>query len=605
MGKKKIKKLVEREELPQEYKWKIEDLYKDLAEWENDFAIVKSLLPELEQYQGKIGGSAQELLGCLQLKDRLDEILERVYVYAFMRKDEDNTNNLYQGLKDRAQGLGVEVSSSSAFIVPEILAIPEEKLTEFKKLEGLKLYNHYLDELTRVKEHILSPEEERIVALSGEIGQSPKNVFGMLNNADLKFPTVKDEHGREVEITHGRYVQLMENKNREVRRNTFKFFYGTYAQLKNTFATTLSSSIKKDLFYSKIRRYGSALEAALDLDNIPLEVYDNLIGAVRNRLDLMHRYVSLRKKVLGVEELHMYDIYVPLVKDLDLKFTYAQAVELVEKGMTPLGEDYLTNLKTGLTSGWVDVYENKGKTSGAYSWGAYGTHPYVLLNYQDNLDHVFTLAHELGHALHSFYTWANQSYIYGGYTIFVAEVASTLNETLLTNHLLQTTEDEMFKLNIINHYLEQFRGTVYRQTMFAEFEKIIHQKAEEGEPLTCDLFCNVYRKLNEDYYGSELIIDREIELEWARIPHFYNAFYVYKYATGFSAATALAKSILEEGLPAADRYIQFLKSGSSDYSINLLKKAGVDMASPKPVEMALKVFEEYLTKAEQLFAKLG
>jgi oligoendopeptidase F len=604
MEEKNNNRLVGRDELPEEYKWRIEDLYSSEEEWEKDYIRVRSLIPELEKYRGKLGSSGEELLACLELKDRMDQILEKVYVYAFMRKDEDNTNHFYQGLKDRAQGLNVQVGSSSSFIVPEILAIPEKELSEFKKTKGLELYEHYLDELTRVKEHILSPEEEQIIALSGEIGQAPKNIFGMLNNADLKFPSVKDDKGQEVEITHGRYSQLMESKDREVRKNTFKLFYGTYAKQKNTLAAILSSSIKKDIFYARIRKYDSALEAALDLDNIPREVYDNLIGAVRSRLDLMHRYVKLRKKVLGVDQLHMYDIYAPLVKDLDLKFSYSQAIEMVEKAMEPLGNDYLANLKKGLGSGWVDVYENKGKTSGAYSWGAYGNHPYVLLNYQDNLDNVFTLAHEMGHALHSYYTWSTQPYIYGGYTIFVAEVASTLNEILLTNHLLRTTEDKRVKLNIINHYLEQFRGTVYRQTMFAEFEKITHEKAEADEPLTPDLFCTIYRKLNEDYYGPDLVIDDEIELEWARIPHFYNAFYVYKYATGFSAASALAKGILEEGQSAADRYLQFLKGGSSDYSIELLRKAGVDMATPKPVEMALKVFEDFLTQAELLFAEL-
>jgi oligoendopeptidase F len=601
---KKIKRLPAREEVPAEYKWKIEDIYASNDDWEKDFQKVKSLLPKLEQCRGSLANSPEDLLRCLQLKDEVEKILERVYVYAFMRKDEDNTNPFYQGLKDRAQGLGIQVGSSTSFIIPEILSIPAEKLAEFRQTEGLKLYDHYLDELVRVREHILSPEEEQIIALSGEVGQAPKTIFGMLNNADLKFPTVMDEQGEEIEITYGRYTQLMESQDRKVRKNTFKAFYGTYEKYRNTLAAILSSSVKKDIFYSRVRKYNSALEAALDEDNIPLEVYTNLIQTIRSRLDLMHRYVRLRKKVLGVEELHMYDIYVPLVKDLNLKFPYFKAVELVEKAMAPLGPDYLANLQKGLTSGWIDIYENVGKTSGAYSWGAYGVHPFVLLNYQENLDNVFTLAHEMGHALHSFYTWANQPYIYGGYTIFVAEVASTLNETLLTDYLLKTVEDKKLKLYVINHYLEQFRGTVYRQTMFAEFEKIIHEKAEAGEPLTPDLLCQVYRKLNEDYYGPDMIIDREIELEWARIPHFYNAFYVYKYATGFSAATALAKQILDQGQPAADRYLDFLKSGSSDYSINLLKKAGVDMTAPEPIQLALGVFEEVLSQAEQLFAEL-
>lgn len=518
-----------------------------------------------------------------------------------MRKDENNANPKYQGMKDRAQGLMVRLGEAVSFIQPEILAIDNKMLSDYLNQEpGLGLYKFLLEEIARMKEHTLSAREEEIIAMSGELGEAPKSIFSMLNNADIKFPEIIDEDGDKVPITHGSYINFMESDDRRVRKDAFKGLYHTYGKQRNTLAALLNASVKKDVFYARVHKYPSALEASLYADNVPISVYNNLIETVRSHLDIFYRYVALRKKLLAVPELHMYDIYAPLVKEVKTRVPYEEAVRMVEKGLAPLGETYLSDLRKGLNSHWVDVMENEGKTPGAYSWGAYGTHPYVLLNYQNNLDNVFTLAHEMGHSLHSYYSWQTQPYVYSYYRIFVAEVASTVNETLLTRYLLENAPDEKQKMYLINHYLEEFRGTVFRQTMFAEFEKIIHEKVEKGEPLTTDVLCEIYYGLNKDYYGPDMVVDEEISLEWARIPHFYNAFYVYKYATGFSAASALAQSILEEGQPAVDRYMEFLKSGGSDYPINLLKKAGVDMNEPKPVIQALKVFEEMLKEMEKI-----
>jgi len=406
-----------------------------------------------------------------------------------------------------------------------------------------------------------------------------------------------------VELTKGRYTHFMESKDRRVRKEAFEALYSTYGKFRNTIAASLTSSVKADVFYARTRKYPSALYSALFADNVDISVYDNLIATIHEHLPLMHRYISLRKKALGVGELHMYDLYVPIVPEVDMKIPYDQAVKTIKEALHPLGEDYGKVLEEGFTSGWIDVHENEGKTSGAYSWGAYTTHPFVLMNYQDNVNNMFTLAHEMGHALHSYYSNKNQPYTYADYKIFVAEVASTVNEALLMNHLLETTNDKHQRMYLINYYLEQFRGTVFRQTMFAEFEKIVHAKEEAGEPLTADSLNEIYRELNVAYHGPEMVIDKEIELEWERIPHFYRHFYVYKYATGFSAATSLSKQILEEGQPAVERYLQFLKGGSSDYPLNLLKNAGVDMTSPEPIREALAVFKSLIEELEQLIGQ--
>jgi oligoendopeptidase F len=590
-----------RTEIAKEYKWKLEDAYPDEGSWEEDFKWVQEKLPLIDSYKGRLQESAAAFKEALKLLEEIQRRSEKLYVYARMRRDEDNANTGYQTLFERIDRLSVKVSSTASFVIPEITAIATEKIEDFfQQDEELKIYRHFLEELWRQKEHILSPEEERILAMSADLSTAAGNIFNMFNNADIKFPVIKDEKGQEVELTKGRYGRYMESSDRRVRREAFTGLYSSYSRFKNTLASTLASSVKRDIFYARVRKYPSALEAALDQDNVSTDVYEQLINTVHDKLDYMYRYMKLRKKVLGLDELHMYDLYNPLVSEYRVEIPYPEAREKVLAGLRPLGEEYLTLLKKGMESGWIDVYENEGKTSGAYSWGTFDTHPYVLMNYDNKLDDVFTLAHELGHSLHSHYSNHAQPFIYSQYTIFLAEVASTVNESLLIDYLLQNSSDRQGQMYLINHYLEQFRGTVYRQTMFAEFEKIIHEKVEAGEGLTPDDLCRIYRELNTLYFGPDVVIDKEIEMEWSRIPHFYSAFYVYKYATGFSAATAIKEQIIKEGNPAVTRYLDFLKSGSSDYPLNLLKKAGVDLTTPQPVQQALDYFGKLLDKMEEL-----
>ncbi|CAI8856699.1 Oligoendopeptidase F homolog [Brevibacillus sp. IT-7CA2] len=597
----KSKTLPKRSDVPAEYKWRLEDMYPTDNDWEADVQKVKQLTEKIAAMKGSLATSGKQLLAVLTLQDELLKTLDQVYVYARMRRDEDNANSKYQGLTDRATSLSTQVYGSISYIQPEILAIPTEDLhTWIKEVEGLEHYRILLEEITRFKPHTLSAEEEALLANMSELASSPSKIFGMLNNADMKFPMITDENGEEVELTKGRYTQFMESKDRRVRKEAFEALYSTYGKFRNTIAASLTSAIKGDVFYARTRKYPSALYAALFADNVELPVYDNLIATIHEHLPLMHRYIALRKKLLGVDELHMYDLYVPIVPETDMKIPYDQAVSTIKEALHPLGEEYGRILEEGFSNGWIDVHENEGKTSGAYSWGAFTSHPFVLMNYQDNVNNMFTLAHEMGHALHSYYSNHAQPYTYADYKIFVAEVASTLNEALLMNHLLETTTDKKQRMYLINHYLEQFRGTVFRQTMFAEFEKIVHAKEEQGEPLTAESLSTIYRELNVAYHGPDMVVDSEVDLEWTRIPHFYRGFYVYKYATGFSAATSLSKQILEEGQPAVDRYLQFLKGGSSDYPLNLLKGAGVDMTSPTPIAEALSVFKELLEELEQL-----
>lgn len=593
-----------RSEISKEETWRLEDIFSSDEEWEKEYQEVKGQIPAIKEYQGKLGESAETLYDALQYEDRLLERIGKLYTYAHMRYDQDTTNSFYQGLDDRMKNLYSQAASQLAFIVPEILSIDESKIRQFlTENPELKLYEHALEEINLQRPHVLSAEQEALLAEAGEVMNASSNTFGMLNNADLEFPSIKDENGNEVQVTHGRYTRFLESADQRVRHDAFKAVYDTYGQFKNTFASTLSGNVKKNNFSARIRKYESARQAALAANNIPESVYDNLVQTVNEQLPLLHRYVKLRKKVLGLDELHMYDLYTPLVKDVKMDIKYDEAKEIVLKGLSPLGEEYLNVLKEGFDNRWVDVHENKGKRSGAYSSGAYGTNPYILLNWQDNVNNLFTLAHEFGHSVHSYYTRKTQPFPYGDYSIFVAEVASTCNEALLNDYLLKTIDDEQKRIYLLNHYLEGFRGTVFRQTMFAEFEHLIHQKAQNNEALTADLFTKEYYDLNKKYFGEEdIVIDEEIGLEWARIPHFYYNYYVYQYATGFSAATALSKQILEEGEPAVKRYINFLSAGSSDYPIEVLKKAGVDMTSSEPVQNACKVFEEKLNEMEQLLS---
>ncbi|RDU35585.1 oligoendopeptidase F [Neobacillus piezotolerans] len=599
-----VKKLPARSEVPVEDTWRLEDIFATDDEWEKEFQEVKELIPGIGSHRGKLGESADSLYICLQEQDRLLERIGKLYTYSHMKYDQDTGNSFYQGLDGRMKALYSQAASQLAFIVPEILSIDEQKIKGFlEEKPELKLYEHALDEINLQRPHVLSAEQEALLAEAGEVMAASSTTFGMLNNADLEFPSIKDENGEEVEVTHGRYSRFLESSDPRVRHDAFKAVYDKYGKFKNTFASTLGGQVKKDNFNARVRNYKSARAAALAGNNIPESVYDNLVNTINDNLGLLHRYVKLRKKVLGVNELHMYDLYAPLIKDVKMEVTYDEARELVLKGLAPLGEEYQGILKEGFENRWVDVHENKGKRSGAYSSGAYGTNPYILMNWQNNVNNLFTLAHEFGHSVHSYYTRKTQPYPYGSYSIFVAEVASTCNEALLNDYLLKTIDDEQKRLYLLNHFLEGFRATVFRQTMFAEFEHQIHVKGQNNEPLTADSLTKDYYELNKKYFGGkDITIDEEIGLEWSRIPHFYYNYYVYQYATGYSAATALSRQILEEGQPAVSRYIDFLKSGSSDYPIEVLKKAGVDMTSPEPVENACKAFEQALNEIEQILS---
>lgn len=595
-----MSKLPSREEIDSKYKWKLEDIYESDDLWEKDFKRVKERLKELQNFRGRIN-SAENLAGVLKLKDEIGQMADRLFTYARMRRDEDNSRGKYQALADRAMGLSVEVAGSLSFIEPEILALDKEKLMGFlKEREDLKVYGHYIDDLLRMKDHILDADKEKMLADAGEMAEAPGDIFRMLDNADIKFPVIKDDEGNEVELTKGRYINFMESKNREVRKSAFEALYSIYKGLINTLAATTSANVKRDIFYKNQRKFNSSLEKSLFADNVPVKVYDNLIDTIHRRLDLMHRYIKIRKKALGLDELHMYDIYVPLVKDYDKKVSYEEAQTLVLEGLSPMGKEYVDILKQGFNSGWIDVYENRGKTGGAYSWGCYGTHPYVLLNFQGKLNDVFTIAHEMGHAIHTYYSFSHQPYVYAQYPIILAEVASTCNEAILINYLLERAKQKEEKMFLLNHFMEQFKGTVYRQVMFAEFEKMTHEMAESGEPLNAEVLNKVYHELNVKYYGRDIVVDEQIDYEWARIPHFYTSFYVYKYATGFSAAIAISEKILKEGSRAVERFKEFLSGGSSDYPLELLKKVGVDLTEPKPVMDALQVFEKLLNEYESL-----
>lgn len=598
------RKLNTREEADARCKWAIEDLYKDDEDWKRDYELLKSRIPELTKFRGRLGESAEVLLSMQKLSDELNQLLEKVYVYANQRLHENTDNSTYQNLASQAQGLLVELSESLSFVEPELMELPDGIIETFlDENEELLVYRQYFENIIRQKKHVLPTEQEQLLAAMGEVAESPKDIFSMFNNADIRFPEITGEDGHPVQVTHGRYMSLMQSRNRQVRKDAFEAMYGVYGDWRNTLAAMYRANVKQEAFLAKAHKYTSDLEAALDGSHIPVKVYEQLIEAVHESMPLMYRYMKLRKKLLGVEELHMYDLYVPVIEQDHSEIPFEQAKKTVLEGLAPMGEEYLHLLREGFDHGWIDVYENQGKRTGAYSWGAYGTHPYVLLNYQGTLHDVFTLAHEMGHALHSWYSDEHQPYIYAGYRIFVAEVASTCNEALLIHYLMEQSKkagDRKKTMYLMNYFLEQFRTTLFRQTMFAEFEKITHGLQEQGETLTADRLCEIYYDLNKLYFGEEICVDQEIAMEWARIPHFYTPFYVYQYATGFSAAIALSKQILEKGAPAVEQYKKFLKGGSSMYPLELLKMAGVDMEQKAPVQDALAVFAQYLDEMERL-----
>ena len=599
-----MKKFSSREEIPAEDRWAIEDLYADDALWEADLAKLDAQGAALAGFSGKLGSDAKTLLAYLTDMEAVNVLAEKLGNYAHRKNDEDTRVPAYQAMAAKFSSAVVKLGAGCSFETPEIMAIPEETLEKFYAAEpDLERYRRYLTDTRRMKEHILSPEQEKLLASAREMAQAPGNIFGMFANADLKFPNAVDGEGKEHPVSNGSFVSYLGSEDRVLRKSAFEAMYHTIGDFRNTAAAILGAQVKQLQFFATARKYPSALDASLARTNVPTTVYHNLIEAVHQNMDKMHRYVRLRKKLLGVDELHFYDIYTNLVKGVDKYIPIEEAKQTVYDALEPLGEEYRMILKQGFENRWIDVYENPGKCSGAYSAGAM-VHPFVLLNYTGNLDAQFTLAHEMGHALHSYLSNRTQNPIDADYVIFVAEVASTCNEALLMEHLLKKTTDKTERAFLINHFLEQFKGTLYRQTMFAEFELKMGQMAQAGIPLTADNLCREYRKLNELYFGPDMVIDEEIEMEWARIPHFYYNYYVFQYATGYSAAIALSQKILSEGESAVKDFLNFLSGGCSKSPVDLLKGAGVDMSTPDPVNQALELFGRLLDEMEELTAEL-
>ncbi len=587
--------LKERNQIEEKYKWNLDSLYSSDDAWEADYINSEKVFETLADMKGKILTNKDTFKSTIELYLEGSRKVSRIATYAKMKQDENTNLSHYQGLNARAESLSVKFREASSYMTPELMLGKELVINDYLKLDELSLYQQFVGNILRARVHTLSPEGENLLAQAGELFIAPSNAFGMLNGADLKFPNVGEES-----LTHGSFIPFMMKKDRNVREEAFKKYYQVFDDHKNTFASLLSSEVKKNIFNAKARKHTSARAAALFENNVPESVYDQLIEAVHTNLPAMHRYIALRKKMLGVDTLRPFDLYVPLIEDVDMKYSYEDGQKTVLDSLHILGEDYTKTIETSYTDSWIDVYENIGKRSGAYSWGTYDSKPYVLLNYHDELGDVFTLTHELGHSLHSYYTRKNQPFVYGNYSIFVAEVASTTNEAFLNKHLLGKVEDKKEKLYLLNNYLENFRGTVFRQTMFAEFERDIHDFAAEGGALTAEQLCKMYRELNQKYYGEALDIDKELDLEWARIPHFYYNFYVFQYATGFSSAVALADKMTKEGADAVEAYKAFLGAGSSDYPIEVLKRAGVDMTTPDPVNNALDVFNALVDEMEKL-----
>lgn len=580
--------------------WNLEAIYPSSEEWKADAARLEEELQRFKEYQGHVKDGADKLLEILEAYCKMTELFEKIFVYAHMHFDEDMGNSFYQKLNGEARAMMPKYDGAISWLQPELLELSEETLENyFHENEKLELYRIWLNDLRRKKAHTLNKDQERMLAMAGEMGNAPYQIYSIFENADLTFGTVEGEQGERLPLTSETFVRLQENRNRRIREDAFRQFYGVYRQFGNTIATLFDANVRQAMFFARERHYSSNRAFYLDDAQIPEQVYDNLIETVHKNLPVMHRYAALRKKMLGVEELHMYDVYAPMVSDVEKKFTFEEAKAVVKEGLKPLGEDYLEILQEGFDNRWIDIYENTGKRGGAYSGGSYATYPYVLLNFQGNLNHVFTLAHEMGHSIHSYYTRKNQPFIYGDYKIFVAEVASTCNEALLIHSLLEKTSDKQERKYLINYFLEQFKSTLYRQTMFAEFEKITHAKVEAGESLNAETLCDIYLNLNKSYFGDAMVSDPEIAWEWARIPHFYTPFYVYQYATGFSAAIAIAEKIRNQEPGAVENYKRFLSGGSSMTPIELLRLCGVDMESPKPIQAALDVFAQYLGYMEE------
>ena len=581
---------MKRSEISDEYKWSVKDLYSSDELWNNDYEKALKSTQEKSSFEGCVMDSADTLVDALSESEKDDYITERLYVYAFMRYYEDTSDGTYQQMSGKAQMLAVKMSEKYSFLVPEIMAADDDKVARFLDSDKIKPYRHLLCDMLAKKEHTCSQKEEKLLAMASQMADSPSDIFSKFNNADVKFGKVHDEHGDEKELTSAGFSVFMESRDRNVRKEAFYALYRQYKSYINTLAASYYGNVKQAVFFANARNYESTLQMYLSGSFIPESVYTNLIDTVNNNLDKMHDYVSLRKKTLGVDELHFYDIYAPLTSDYTVKVSYENAKETVLDALKILGDDYVSQVKKGYESGWVDVYENDGKRSGAFSWGAYGTHPYIFLNYTETLNDIFTLIHETGHAMHTYYSNETQPYTYAGYKIFVAEVASTCNEVILIDYLLKHSRSDEEKKYLYGHYLEQFKGTLFRQTMFAEFEMITHRMAQDGEVLNAESLCGTYKKLNEKYFGKDMVIDEEIAYEWARIPHFYTPFYVYQYATGFSAAVAIATKIINGDKAVLHGYREFLKGGSSMHPIELLSLCKIDMSKPDVIQDALNVF---------------
>lgn len=594
----------QRTEIEEKYKWRLDHIYANSEEWRRDLIRVKDMLPRVLSFQGQLASSGQSLFDCFDHRDNASILFYKLYIYAHLKLDEDNRASEYQAMTDEIAALSTVFAEAGSFITPEIMAINDDRLEAMKReCPSLKLYDHHLDEMRRMKDHILSAEEERILALVGNVSRGPSQIFRMIDDADIKFGDVVDEKGEKVALTKQRYYDLLESKDRRVRREAMEVFVNAYKGFVNTLGATLATSVYKDLFYSKTRQYKSCLESALDADNIPEETYRNLVTTVDSHVGVLHRYAALRKKVLGIDELKPWDMYVPLVPDAKMKISYDDAVRRILEGLWPLGKDYLGDLKTAFDAGWVDVYESEGKGSGAYSWSTYATHPYVLMNYNDTLDNMFTLAHEMGHAMHSHYSKKFQPYIYSGHSIFTAEVASTTNEELLMHYMLDRVENKEQKAYLLSYYIQQIVGTFFTQVMYSQFEYEIHQDVEAGKPLSADVLRQTFRKIYQKFWGPDMILEEYSDISCLRIPHFYRAFYVYQYATSYSAATMIAERLLKGDEKQRVAYLKFLQSGESKYPIETLQEAGVDLTKPDAIEATARLFGKLVDELEALLVK--
>ncbi len=589
-----MSQLKKRSDIDDKYKWKVDKIYSNITDWEKDFEDVKKQALKLKDYSGKIK-NGETILEYLKINEELSRKVEKLFIYAHLKSDEDTTNNTYQALMNKIDIYMAEFSSYTAFFIPEILSLDEKFiLDEIKRIPELQSYKFWFEDILKEKPHILTKEMEELLAGASDCLDAPSAIHNMLTNADMTFGKIKNEEGAEVELTEVNYSSFIRSKDRKVREAAFKKLFGEYEKFKNTLAATLTSSVKTFNFNSKVRKYENALDASLSPNNIPVEVYKNAIKVMNDNVSSLHRYVEIKKKLLGLDEIHMYDLYAPLIEVPKMHVEFDEAVNIVNEALQPLGEEYLQIFNNGIKDGWIDIYENKGKKGGAYSWGGYDTMPYVLLNYDNDLEDVSTLAHEMGHSIHSYYSRKEQPYHYAGYTLFCAEVASTTNESLLIHYLIDKETDEKKKLSLINRELEQIRTTVFRQLMFAEFELYSHESLENGIPLTAEDYNSKWHELNIKYFGEAMVVDKEIDIEWARIPHFYSDFYVYQYATGYAAASAFSNAILEKKENAVEKYKGFLKAGGSDYPIEILKNAGVDMTGKGPIEATIKRFNELL-----------